>query len=154
VSRSCGLLLYRLAPAPSVWLGHMGGPFWSTKDAGAWSVPKGEPLDGEGDLDAALREFAEEIGAAAPEADYLHLGDFRQSSGKVVTVFAGRADDMAFVASNTFELEWPPRSGRIQNFPELDGARWFGLDDARERVVKGQRAMIDAIAERLEGELP
>jgi predicted NUDIX family NTP pyrophosphohydrolase len=124
----------------------MGGPFWARKDAAAWSIPKGEPLDSEADLAAALREFAEEIGAQAPDEQYRHLGDFRQSSGKVVTVFAAETSaDIRFVSSNAFELEWPPRSGRMQQFPEIDRAEWTPLNLAADRLVKGQRPMLDAL---------
>jgi predicted NUDIX family NTP pyrophosphohydrolase len=150
--RSCGILLYRIETdsSPSVWIAHMGGPFWARKDAASWSVPKGEPLPGEADLTAALREFAEEVGTPAPDADYEHLGDFRQSSGKIVTVFAAETDfGVETVTSNNFDLEWPPRSGRIQQFPEIDDARWFSLEEARGKVVTGQLPMLDALRTRL-----
>ncbi|MET4782390.1 NUDIX domain-containing protein [Glaciihabitans sp. UYNi722] len=148
VVRSCGILLYRsTVGVVEVWLGHMGGPFWAKKDAAAWSIPKGEPLEGEADLAAALREFAEEIGTPAPDIDYVRLGDFRQSSGKVVTVFAAESDFFVeSVTSNSFDLEWPPRSGRIQHFPEIDDARWLTLDEARTKIVKGQLPALDALA--------
>ncbi|HEY0260758.1 MAG TPA: NUDIX domain-containing protein [Lacisediminihabitans sp.] len=151
--RSCGILLYRYEADSglAVWIGHMGGPFWAGKDAAAWSVPKGEPLPDETELDAALREFAEEIGAPAPRAEYRRLGDFRQPSGKIVTVFAGEAEfGVERVSSNTFDLEWPPRSGRIGRFPEIDDAGWFPIEVARQKVVKGQVRMLDALRERLE----
>ncbi|KRE21819.1 NUDIX domain-containing protein [Agromyces sp. Soil535] len=142
---SAGILLFRRQPRLEVFLGHMGGPFWRGKDAAAWSIPKGTFTD-EGPLAAALREFAEEIGRPAPDVEYRELGAFRYSSGKVVTVFAGESDfDPDDVVSNTFEIEWPPRSGRLQSFPELDGAGWFTPDDARERLVKGQRPALDAL---------
>ena len=150
--RSCGILLYRIEAdsSPSVWIAHMGGPFWQSKDAAAWSIPKGEPLPGEADLAAALREFAEEIGTPAPDADYEHLGDFRQSSGKVVTVFAAEADfAVDELVSNCFDLEWPPRSALIQQFPEIDDASWFSLEEARGKVVKGQLPILDALLTRL-----
>ncbi len=150
---SCGILLHRAGDTGiEVFLGHMGGPFWSKKDAGAWSIPKGEPMSGEAELDTALREFAEEIGRPAPAADYRRLGEFRQKSGKVVVVFdagideAGVDERVAFVSSNTFELEWPPRSGRIGSFPEIDRAEWMPLAAATDRVVAGQRAMLDSLA--------
>src|SRR5580693_7309320 len=113
---SAGILLYRrIADRLEVFLVHMGGPFWAKKDAAAWSIPKGEYVDGEDPLAAALREFAEEIGVAAPELDYVSLGEFRQASGKVVTAFAGESDfAIDEVHSNTFTAEWPPRSGRIR----------------------------------------
>ena len=125
-----------------VWIGHMGGPFWARKQERAWSIPKGEAQPGESDLDVARREFAEEIGSPAPDVDYLELGTFRYSSGKTLTVFAGEARgfDPAQVVSNEFEIEWPPRSGRMASFPELDEARWVPVVEARELLVVGQRA--------------
>ena len=152
--RSCGLLLHHTETdgSVSVWIGHMGGPFWAKKDAAAWSIPKGEPLDGEGDLDAALREFAEEIGTPAPPAAWTLLGEFVQPSRKVVVVFTAETDfSVEKVSSNLFETEWPPRSGRMRQFPEIDDARWFPLDAARDKVVKGQIAVLDALAARLAG---
>jgi predicted NUDIX family NTP pyrophosphohydrolase len=151
---SAGLLLYRLAPEPQVFLAHMGGPFWAKKDAGAWSIPKGEyDPDTEGALDAARREFREELGVEAPEVAWAELGTFAYSSGKKVVVFAG--DGTGFTASDfifgTFEMAWPPRSGKTAMFPEVDRAEWMGLDAAREALVKGQRPAIDALAAALEG---
>ncbi len=148
--RSSGILLYRLEDGLlSVWLGHMGGPYWAKKDLAAWSIPKGEVLPGEDDLTAALREFEEETGILAPAVAYDALGDFRQSSGKTVTVFAARSDlEIDELASNTFELEWPPHSGRIQSFPELDAGEWFAVEAARTKIVKGQLPVLDSL-ERL-----
>jgi predicted NUDIX family NTP pyrophosphohydrolase len=143
--RSSGLLLYKTNPL-EVWIGHMGGPFWAKKDAAAWSIPKGEALDDEPDLTAALREFEEEIGHPAPSAEWELLGEFIQPSKKIVVVFAAETDfAVDEVVSNTFETEWPPRSGRMQSFPEIDDARWFALDEARVKVVKGQVPMLDAL---------
>ena len=143
---SAGILLYRREPRLEVFLGHMGGPFWRGKDAAAWSIPKGIYTDEE-PLAAALREFAEEVGRPAPDVEYVELGEFRYSSGKVVTVFAGESDfDTADVVSNTFEIEWPPGSGRLQAFPEFDAVGWFTLDRARDRLVKGQRPALDRLA--------
>ena len=149
--QSAGILLFRRAGGiVQFLLVHPGGPFWSKKDEGAWSIPKGEPLPTEDDLTAALREYAEEIGAPAPVEQYERLGDFVQSTGKVVTVFFSATDvDIRFVGSNDFEMEWPPRSGRIQSFPEIDGAEWVDLGTARDKLVKGQKPMIDALEERL-----
>lgn len=153
--RSAGILLYRRGAKRAgrdveVWIAHMGGPFWAGKDTRAWSVPKGEYVDGEDPLAAALREFEEEMGTAAPAADYLHLGDFRQPSRKVITVFAAEA---AFapeaIRSNTFPLEWPKGSGRIQDFPEIDDARWFPEPEARLKLVKGQVPVLDALLEHI-----
>ena len=124
----------------------MGGPFWAKRDGAAWSIPKGEVLEGEADLAAALREFSEEMGHPAPEAEWIPLGEFVQPSRKVVVVFTGEADfAVDRVNSNLFDLEWPPRSGRTQQFPEIDDARWFPLEVSRKKVVKGQVAMLDAL---------
>lgn len=145
---SAGILLYRRQSELEVFLGHMGGPFWRGKDAAAWSIPKGTFVEGEEQpLAAARREFEEEIGRPAPDVEYVELGRFRYSSGKLVWVFAGESDfDPSDVRSNTFEIEWPPRSGRRQSFPELDGAGWFTLDGAFDRLVKGQRPALAALA--------
>ena len=127
----------------------MGGPFWARKDAAAWSIPKGLYESDEDPLTAALREFAEEIGTPAPDVDYEPLGEFRYSSGKLLTVFAAETDfAIGALASNTFPLEWPPNSGRMQDFPEVDDARWFPLEIARQKLVKGQRPILDALARR------
>lgn len=152
VTTSAGILLYRLQPQPEVLIAHMGGPYWASKDAGAWSIPKGEYVDGEESaLDAAQREFREELGVDAPEGPFAELGTFPYSSGKRVTVFiadgAGFSlDDLEF---GEFELEWPPRSGRTASFPEVDRVEWMPLDEAREKLVKGQRPAIDRLEERL-----
>jgi predicted NUDIX family NTP pyrophosphohydrolase len=148
---SAGLLLHRSGPAgPQVLLGHMGGPFWARKDDGAWSVPKGEHGPEEDPLAAAVREFAEELGSAPPPGAPVALGTVRQSSGKRLTVFALAGDlDASAVVSNTFPLEWPRGSGRIQEFPEIDRAAWFGLDDARRAVVRGQRPFLDRLEDLL-----
>lgn len=149
--RSAGILLHRLvADRLEVLLGHMGGPFWARKDAAAWSIPKGLYDDTEVPLDAARREFAEELGMPAPDAAYELLGEFRQPSGKLLTVFAAEADlVLGTIVSNTFSLEWPPRSGRVQDFPEIDDAAWLDVPTAREKLVKGQRPILDALVERL-----
>ena len=149
---SAGILLYRLAPSLEVLIAHMGGPFWASKDAGAWSVPKGEFAEGEESaLDAARREFREELGIDPPEPPYAELGTFAYSSGKRVTVFV--ADGSGFsldgLAFGEFELEWPPRSGRTARFPEVDRVEWVSLDAAGERLVKGQRPAIDALEKLL-----
>lgn len=149
---SAGILLYRVTDAGElqVWIAHMGGPFWARKDAAAWSIPKGEYEPGEDPLTVARREFEEEIGVPAPAADYVQLGVFRQPSGKVVTVFAARSDlAVERVASNTFDLEWPRGSGTIKQFPEIDDARWVSIPEAREKLVKGQVAVLGALAELL-----
>lgn len=145
---SAGILLYRHgAGGLEVFIGHMGGPFWARKDERAWSIPKGE-LDGDEDpFSAARREFAEEIGVAAPHAEYRPLGVFRYSSGKTVEVFAAEAPgfETGRISGGTFELEWPPRSGRLQSFPEVDRAEWMPVEAARTRLVAGQVPVLDAL---------
>jgi predicted NUDIX family NTP pyrophosphohydrolase len=150
---SAGILLYRYSDAGlQVWIAHMGGPFWARKDAGAWSIPKGEYLQDEDPLAAARREFAEEMGTPAPSADYTLLGSFRQSSGKTVTVFAAEADFRPErILSNTFPLEWPKGSGRIRDFPEVDDAGWFTLSEARTKLVRGQLPVLDSLILQLRG---
>lgn len=148
--RSAGILLYRRSPGLEVFLGHMGGPFWAKRTDAAWSIPKGLLEPGEVPLAAALREFAEEIGMPAPDVLYEPLGDFRQRSGKIVTVYAAEHDLMVGdVVSNTFQMEWPPRSGRMQEFPEIDRAEWFGLSEARVKVVAGQLPVLDELERRM-----
>jgi predicted NUDIX family NTP pyrophosphohydrolase len=129
----------------------MGGPFWARKDAGAWSIPKGEYSEGEDPEAAARREFAEELGSSVPAGELVPLGDLR-ASGKVLSVWAAEGDlDAGACTSNTFSLEWPPRSGRVPEFPEVDRAAWFGLAEARERLVKGQVPFLDRLAALLAG---
>jgi predicted NUDIX family NTP pyrophosphohydrolase len=153
--RSAGILLYRLGdgePAhPEVLLVHPGGPFWAKRDDGAWSIPKGEYEDGEEPLAAALREFEEEIGSALDATgELIELGEVRQKNRKVVTAWAAEGDvDASAVRSNTFEMEWPPRSGRRQSFPEIDRAEWFPLARAREKLIEAQAAFVDRLEERL-----
>jgi predicted NUDIX family NTP pyrophosphohydrolase len=146
--QSAGIVLYRRrGPAIEVLLVHPGGPYWAKKDAGAWSIPKGEFGAGEAPADAARREFIEEIGHD-PGAGLASLGIFMQSRAKSVHAFAVEGDlDPATVTSNTFELEWPPRSGTMQPFPEIDRAAWLTLDEARARIVTGQRPILDALAQ-------
>ena len=150
-TRSAGLLLYRRTGiVPEVLIAHMGGPFWARKDEGAWSIPKGEYGDGENPLAVALREFEEELGSPPPDGPVIELGEFRQSGGKRVTVFAREGDfDATDVRSNLFEMEWPPRSGRIGRFPEIDRAEWMPIGPAREKLVKGQVPALDALEPRL-----
>ncbi|MFJ2006211.1 NUDIX domain-containing protein [Streptomyces chartreusis] len=147
--RSAGLLLFRRTDAGlEVLLGHMGGPFFARRDAGAWTVPKGEYESDEPAWDAARREFQEELGLPPPDGEALPLGEVRQTGGKIVTAWAIEADlDPATVVPGTFRMEWPPRSGRTQEFPELDRVRWLPVDRAREVVVKAQAAFLDRLAE-------
>jgi predicted NUDIX family NTP pyrophosphohydrolase len=144
---SAGVLLYRQGQAGvEVLLVHPGGPYWTRKDLGAWSIPKGELDADEEPRATALREFAEETGAELPEGPLDDLGSVKQKSGKVVIAFAVAGDlDPEALVSNTFELEWPPRSGRMQSFPEIDRAEWFGLDTAREKVNPAQAAFVDRL---------
>ena len=152
---SAGILLFRViggGPAFEVLIAHMGGPYWARKTEGAWSIPKGEfDPDAESPLEAARREFAEELGVPAPDVDYAELGIFPYGSGKRVVVFV--ADGSAFAPEaytyGTFELEWPPRSGRMAEFAEVDEARWVAADEASALLVKGQRAALEALAKHL-----
>jgi predicted NUDIX family NTP pyrophosphohydrolase len=147
---SAGILLHRLGPAGrEVLIGHMGGPFWARKDDRAWSLPKGEHGPDEEPLAVAHREFEEELGSPVPATDLVPLGQLR-ASGKVLTVWAAEGDlDADACVSNTFELEWPPRSGRIRQFPEIDRAAWFGLEEARTKLVAGQLPFLDRLLEHL-----
>jgi predicted NUDIX family NTP pyrophosphohydrolase len=149
-SASAGILLYRVRQhGLEVMLVHMGGPFWRRRDAGAWSIPKGELGEHEGPLAAACREFEEETGLPVPPGDPIELGTVRQSA-KLVTAWALEADvDPSRVTSNTFELEWPRGSGRMQAFPEIDRAGWFDLEHAAEKLVRGQVPLLHALADRV-----
>jgi predicted NUDIX family NTP pyrophosphohydrolase len=149
---SAGILLYRhTAAGLEVFIGHMGGPFWARKDSRAWSIPKGELEPGESALEAARREFGEEVGRLAPDGDVTALGSFRYSSGKTVDLFALEAPgfEVENLSGGTFDLEWPPRSGRVRSFPEVDEVRWVTLDEAREKLVAGQVPAIDALVSAL-----
>jgi predicted NUDIX family NTP pyrophosphohydrolase len=141
---SAGLLLYRVRnETVEVLIGHPGGPFWVRKDDGAWSIPKGEYADGEDPWAAAQREFEEEVGSAPPAGPRIEFPPIKQPSGKVVTAFAVQGDlDLADAHSNTFELEWPRGSGRIQVFPEVDRVGWFPVAQARTKLLKGHRPFL------------
>jgi predicted NUDIX family NTP pyrophosphohydrolase len=145
---SAGLLLYRTTHGDlEVMLVHMGGPFWQRKDAGAWSIPKGEYDPSEQPLAAARREFAEETGLVVALGEPIDLGEVRQRSGKLIHAWALQADvDVTEIASNSFAMEWPKGSGRMREFPEVDRAGWFDLDAAREKLVKGQVPFLQALA--------
>jgi predicted NUDIX family NTP pyrophosphohydrolase len=145
--RSAGLLMYRRTDDHfEILLVHPGGPFWAKKDLGAWSIPKGEYAAGEDPLEVAQREFEEETGAR-PAGAFRPLGDVTQPGGKRVSAWAVEGDfDPAALVSNTFEVEWPPRSGRKARFPEVDRAEWFALGAAREKILSGQRPFIDRLA--------
>ena len=149
--KSAGIVLYRSGAAGiEVLLVHPGGPFWAKKDAGVWSIPKGEYEDGEDPLANALREFEEETGTRLGSDDVVELGSVRQKSGKQVTAWAVAGDlDPDTVRSNTFSMEWPPRSGRKAEFPEVDRADWFGLDVAREKLVSAQAELLDRLLQHV-----
>jgi predicted NUDIX family NTP pyrophosphohydrolase len=154
---SAGVLLYRRRDGGEVefLLVHPGGPFWRRKDTGAWSIPKGQIEDEEEPRACAIRELEEELGPALeldPE-DLVELGSIRQKAGKLVEAWAAEADfDPATLASNTFSMEWPPRSGSEQEFPEVDRAEWFDLEKAREKILPAQAELLDRLVERLESD--
>ncbi len=151
--RSAGLLLYREgAGAVEVLLVHLGGPYWWGRDDGAWSVPKGEYAEGEDPAAAAEREFAEELGSAPPPGPRRDLGEVRQSGGKWTRLWALRGDfDVETVRSNTFEAQWPPRSGRLRSFPEVDRAGWFTLPEARVKLLASLTPFLDRLVTAPEG---
>lgn len=152
--RSAGVLLFRRrGGATEVLLAHPGGPFWAKKDAGAWTIPKGQIEEAEEPRACAIRELEEELGPV-PELDpeeLIELGWIRQRAGKVVEAWAAETDfDPATLDSNTFTMEWPPRSGKQAEFPEVDRAEWFGLETAREKILPAQAELLDRLLERLE----
>lgn len=151
--RSAGLLLYRITGthAIEVLIVHPGGPFWARKDAGAWSIPKGEYEEGDDARATAFREFHEEIGLDAPAGEAIPLGELKQAGGKRVTAWAVEGDlDVTSSASNTFELEWPRGSGRLQTFPEVDRIEWVPVARARAQLLKGQAPFLDRLMEQVE----
>jgi predicted NUDIX family NTP pyrophosphohydrolase len=151
-SKSAGIIAYRKRRTIEVLLVHPGGPFWRNKDVGAWSIPKGEYAEEEEAEFAARREFAEELGLELSEP-LTALGEIRQRGGKLVTAFAVEHDlDVRRIRSNTFEMEWPPRSGKRQTFPEVDRAEWFTLEEARTRINSGQSPLLERLAELAGGE--
>lgn len=151
MTRSAGLLLFRgSGPTLEVLLAHPGGPFWARKDDGAWTIPKGGVLPGEEPLEAAFREFREETGGEPPPGPVLALGQAVQRSRKVVIAFAMAGDfDPADLRSETFELEWPPRSGVIRSFPEVDRAAWFSIEAGRGKLLAGKAVFMDRLSEAL-----
>jgi predicted NUDIX family NTP pyrophosphohydrolase len=154
VVRSAGLLLYRVTDdgAVEVLIAHPGGPFWARKDAGVWSIPKGEYEPSEDALATAQREFREEVGLDPPAGDPVPLGERRQPSGKWVTAWALAGDlDVTHATSNTFEIEWPKGSGTLREFPEVDRVEWMTVEQARAKLLKGQVPFLDALVEMLEG---
>jgi predicted NUDIX family NTP pyrophosphohydrolase len=145
-TRSAGILMYRWKQGtPELLLVHPGGPFWAKKDDGAWSIPKGLFEEGEEPLAAARREFEEETGCKA-NGEFLKLGDFKQPSGKTISAWALEGDcDISSLRSNVFLMEWPPKSGRMKEFPEVDRAEWFGPADALRKITKGQVRIVEAL---------
>ena len=152
--RSAGLLMFRRKGGElELFLVHPGGPFWAAKDAGAWTVPKGEYVEGEEPLDAAKREFTEETGFEAT-GEFIDLGTVRQSSGKIVNAWAFEGDcDPAKLVSNFCEIEWPPRSGKKMEIPEVDRGVWFPLQDARKAILKTQQDFLDVLQAKLNGQV-
>jgi predicted NUDIX family NTP pyrophosphohydrolase len=149
--RSAGILLFRRVNE-EILLGHMGGPLWARRDAGAWSIPKGEYEPDEPARDAARREFTEELGLPVPPGELIDLGSARQSAGKEVTIWALEGDlDPAEMTPGTFEMEWPRGSGNQRQFPEIDRVQWFDIDSARPKVIKGQLAFLDRLQALLSG---
>jgi predicted NUDIX family NTP pyrophosphohydrolase len=148
---SAGVLLFRNRAGPEVLLVHPGGPFWAKKDLGAWTIPKGEPDPGEDRLQCALRELGEELGPAAPALgtdDLIELGSIRQKGGKVVNAWAAEGEfDPEALSSNSFELEWPPHSGALREFPEVDRAEWFDPAEAQRRILPAQAPLIERLLE-------
>jgi len=149
--KSAGLLLFReTAAGLEVLLVHPGGPFWAKKDDGSWSIPKGEFSDDEEPLEAAKREFEEEMGVPAT-GEFMPLKPLKQPSGKLVFAWAVRSDfDPSSLRSNTFSMEWPPKSGRHQEFPEVDKAAWFDVETARQKILKGQAPFLDQLLVKLQ----
>ena len=149
--QAAGILLYRRRPSGiEVLLAHPGGPLWARKDFGAWTLPKGQFTDAELPLDAARREFQEEMGSA-PQGEFVALGTVKQPSGKIIHAWAAEADfDVTTVKSNLFQMEWPPKSGRMSEFPEVDRAGWFSIEEARLKILKGQAPFLDRLLALLE----
>ena len=150
MKKSAGILVYRIINSSlQVFLVHPGGPFWKNKDAGAWSIPKGELMDDEDPLDAAKREFTEETGLEC-NGDFIELNPIKQKSGKLVFAWAiEKAIDPAMVKSNIFKLEWPPKSGKMQDFPEVDKGDWFDVTEAKQRIISAQAGFIDQLILKL-----
>ncbi len=150
---SAGLLLYRFTGASvEVLIGHPGGPFWAKKDDGAWSIPKGEYVEGEDPWQTARREFEEELGKPPPDGPRIDFPPLKQPSGKIITAFAVRGDlDLDDTVSNTFTLEWPKGSGNVREYPEIDRVDWFSTSEARSKLLKGQRPLLDRLMAAVAG---
>ena len=149
--RSAGILMFRgRGRGLRLLLVHPGGPFWAKKDEGAWSIPKGEYDEGEDPLAVARREFEEELGSPAPTGGVIELGELAQPSRKQITTYAIEGDfDPSSLKSNLFEMEWPPKRGTMQSFPEVDRAQWFTPEEARRKILPGQRPFIDRLVQSL-----
>jgi len=148
---SAGLLVFRFRKKKlEVFIAHMGGPLWAKKEKRAWSIPKGIIDPGERPLEAAMREFREETGMEPPDSDLINLGEFDQSKKKRITIWASEGElDPEVLVSNTFELEWPPGSGNVQEFPEVDRGEWCDIPTASDRVIKGQVQVLEALEKHL-----
>ena len=148
--KSAGILLYRIRnKLPEVFLVHPGGPFWANKDGGAWTIPKGEFDEDEDPLDAAKREFKEETGTKI-SGEFIELNPIRQKSGKIVLAWAVEGDiEPTKIISNEFEMEWPPRSGKMKRFPEIDKASWFNLTEAKQKIIPAQSSLIEELESRV-----
>lgn len=148
---SAGLVVFRQKNGrPEVLVAHMGAPWWAKKDAGAWSIPKGEIEDGEEPLETAKREFREELGLDPPRGEYQELGTIEQHNKKLVTAWMVKGDmDISQISGNTFEAEWPPHSGKKQKFPEIDRASWMAPEEAAKKTVRGQAEFFKKLTERL-----
>ena len=151
-AHSAGIIVYRLKGGRlEVLLAHMGTPWWAKKDVGAWTIPKGLINEGEKPFEAARREFQEELGQPAPEGKFMVLGDIEQNNRKIVSAWAVEADpDVSHIKSNTTTIEWPPHSGQMQEFPEIDRAAWFGLAEAAQKCVRGQAELFERLAGHLQ----
>lgn len=148
--KSAGILLYRLKGEPEFFLVHPGGPFWTKKDSGTWSIPKGEFDDNEDALDAAIREFKEETGFEVP-GDFMTLNPVKQSNGKTIYAFAQESDlDASKITCNAFEMEWPPKSGKLQSFPEVDRGGWFNAEMCRVKLNAAQLNLVEEVLDKLE----
>ncbi|HET6864233.1 MAG TPA: NUDIX domain-containing protein [Candidatus Saccharimonadales bacterium] len=151
-AHSAGIIVYRFKKGrPEALLAHMGTPWWAKKDIGAWTIPKGLVEEGEEPFEAAKREFQEELSLPVPEGNFIQLGDIEQNNRKIVSAWAVEADpDISNIKSNTTTIEWPPRSGQLQEFPEIDRAAWFGLAEAGQKCVRGQAELFERLAGHLQ----
>ncbi len=152
---SAGIVVYRQTTGqPEVLLAHMGSPWWAKKDIGAWTIPKGVVEAGEQPIETAKREFSEELGLEPPQGEFIELGNIEQHNNKIVTAWAIEANpDISHIKSNSVEIEWPPKSGQTQEFPEIDRAAWFDLAEADQRVVSGQAELFKRLVKHLDIEI-